>query len=130
DVCSSDLAHGKIAAAIKTFRVQSAKVTNTGHSHRDQAVKKFVHTLTAQGNLTTDWHAFTQLERRDRRFRFGDDRLLTSDQFHFFCSRGDLFLVLATFAHTHVDHDLFDTWNFHVVRIVELFPHRDRKSGV
>jgi hypothetical protein len=77
-----------------------------------------------QGHLATDRHALTQLELRDRLLRLGHDRLLARQRHQFRCRHFDLLLVLGGFTDTHVDDDLLDLGNLHVVLVTELFRHR------
>ena len=122
--------HCIVTATVEALGVQPTKIPDAGHCNGDQAVQKFIHAFTAQGNLATDRHAFTQLELRDRLLGLGDNGLLARNQFHFVGRNSDLLAVLRAFANAHVERDLFDLGNFHMVLIAEFRGHRGCDFGV
>src|SRR5690606_29594358 len=116
--------HRIVAVTVERARVEPTEVADTRHGDGHQTVEELVHALPAQGHLATDRHAFTQLELRDRLLGLGDDRLLTGDQGHFLGRSLDLLLVLAGFAHAHVERDLIQAGDLEPVLVAELLGHR------
>ena len=106
---------GVIATTIKGPGRDTAEIADAGNCHTNEAIKKLVHPLTAQGDLATDGEAFTQLESRDCLFRFSDQGLLARNLSHVRSSSIDDLAVGNSLAHAHVYRDLGDPRNLHRV---------------
>ena len=117
-------AHGVVATAIEALRVQAAEVANARQRDVDQAVEELVHALLAQRHLGADRHAFAHLEGGDRLARAGDDGLLAGDQRQILGGDRRLLGIARGLADAHVQHDLLDARNLHLVVVLELLLQR------
>src|SRR5690606_13356347 len=117
-------AHGEVATAIEGLRVQTTEVAYAGQRDVHEAIQKFVHAGAAQGDLRADRHAFTDLEARDGVTGARDDRLLAGDRCEVGSCNGGLLGVRRGFAYAHVDDDLVETRDLHLVGEGELLLKR------
>src|ERR1700677_2134736 len=65
-----------IAAPVEALGGDAAKVAHSGEGNGDQAIKKFVHDVAAQGHHRADRHALAHLESGNRLLRLRGHRLL------------------------------------------------------
>eukprot|EP00036_Acanthoecidae_sp_10tr_P005027 CAMPEP_0182935910 /NCGR_PEP_ID=MMETSP0105_2-20130417/39145_1 /TAXON_ID=81532 ORGANISM="Acanthoeca-like sp., Strain 10tr" /NCGR_SAMPLE_ID=MMETSP0105_2 /ASSEMBLY_ACC=CAM_ASM_000205 /LENGTH=146 /DNA_ID=CAMNT_0025074939 /DNA_START=355 /DNA_END=792 /DNA_ORIENTATION=+ len=72
-------AGGIVATTVERLAGYAAEVADTGHSHCDQTIKEFVHTVTAESNLGAERHVFTNAEASDGLLSFRTDSFLTGD---------------------------------------------------
>lgn len=117
-------AHGVVATAVEALAVQTTEVLHARQRDRDQAVEEFVHTVLAQGDLGADHHAFAQLEAGDRLAGLGGDGLLAGDRLQVLQGGLSLLGVSHSFADTHVQDDLVQLGDLHLVGVAELLLHR------
>src|ERR1700761_8691112 len=117
-------AKGVVAATVEALRGNAAKVADAGKSDRDEAVKKFVHRVAAQGDHRTDRHTLAHLEGCDGLLRLGGHRLLTGDGGKIGHQGIHDLDVLGGFAEAHIDDDLLKLRDRHGVGDVELFAQR------
>src|SRR5581483_5182732 len=111
-------AHAVVALAVEGARRHTAKVTNARHRDADETVEELVHPSAPQGHLATDRKTLTDLERRNRLTRLGDERLLAGDLLQIRHRRVHHFLVGNRLTDTHVHRDFGDLGNLH--RVVDL----------
>src|SRR5699024_8411297 len=55
-------AQGVVAAAVEGVGVDATEVTHTGQGHVEQTIHELPHLVLAQGDLSADGHALTELE--------------------------------------------------------------------
>ena len=107
-----------VAAAVEATIGNAAEVADTGESDRDEAVGKFPHALATKRDLGADDHAFAELEVRDRLLRAAELGLLAGNRHEVVSEL--LLLVLGDDAEAHVDDDLLEAGNEHLVGRTEL----------
>src|SRR5579883_2098305 len=99
-----------VTAAVERAGRQPAEIADSRQGRRDQAVKEFIHRVTAQGNVAADGLALAQLEIGDAVPGFADRGLPAGDQREIFgCVVNRAFFERR--AHPHVHHDLFHPGN-------------------
>src|SRR5690554_735253 len=69
--------HAVVTAPVKGLGIKTTEVTNTGNRNVNQAIKEIPHTLTAQGNFTTDRPSFTDFETRNGLTRCSNNHFLS-----------------------------------------------------
>ena len=122
-------AQGIVAVAIETLGRHAAKVANTWHRDRDQAVQEFVHPHTAQSHFCSKRHIFTHPEASDRLLCFRNNGILTGDQSQVLLRRFGFFRIAHRFrAATDIHHNLVELWQHHCIGIAKLF-HECRTDG-
>ncbi|VVT29173.1 hypothetical protein MARINON1_40310 [Marinobacter salarius] len=113
--------HAVVTATIEGLGIQTAEVTNAGYRNVNQTIKEIPHTLTAQGNFTTDRPTFTDFKARYGFTCQSDNGFLTCQALKIRHGIFNQLLVTDRFADTHIQGDLFDTRHLHDVLVAELF---------
>src|SRR5574343_1013612 len=113
--------HVVVTATVKGLAVDATEITHARQRDGDQAIQEFVHALAAQGHLAADRVAITNLEAGDRLAGSGHHRFLTGDFLHVANGVFQNLFVRHSFAHTHVQGDLFDARDFHDGFVTKLF---------
>ena len=116
--------HGVVAATIEGRGLQAPEVLHTWQCDGDQTVEELVHLILAERDLAAHRHAFAQLEAGDGGAGLGRDRLLSGDLRQVAHRRIDLLGVRDGLAHPHVDDDLVQLGDLHLVGVAELLLHR------
>ena len=117
-------AHGEVATAIERLAGDAAEVADARHCDRDHAVEEVVHPVAAQRYLAADRHAVAQLEAGDGLAGLGDHRLLAGNGHQLVVGVLDLLGIADRLADPHVQHDLVEPRDHHLVLVVELFLQR------
>ncbi len=107
-----------VAGAVEATVRNAAEVADAGERGADEALGEFPHAVAAEGHLRADHHAFAQLEVRDGLLRLAEHGLLAGDRRE--VVHQGLLLVLGDDAEAHVDDDLLEAGNEHLVGRAEL----------
>src|SRR5690606_25969651 len=108
----------------KALRIQAAEVANARKRDVDQAVKEFIHAGATKGYLRTNRHTFADLKASDGVASLGDDCLLAGNRGEVGSSNSRLLRISRGFANAHVDDDLFQLGDHHLVCEGELLLQR------
>src|SRR5690606_25586333 len=117
---------GVVATAIKALWRQALEVTNTRQCDGAELIQEVVSAVTAEGDVATNLHSFSDFKVRDRSSGAGADRSLTSDRGHVSESA---FQFLFVGSRTHVHDNLDKLRNLHYRAELE-FLHQLRNDGV
>uniref|UniRef100_A0A0N4Z1E8 Peptidase A2 domain-containing protein n=1 Tax=Parastrongyloides trichosuri TaxID=131310 RepID=A0A0N4Z1E8_PARTI len=112
---------GVVAATVERSALQAPEVLHARQRDGDQAVQELVHLVAAQRDLAADDHAFAQLEAGDGVTSLGRHSLLTGDGRQILEGRVGLLGVGDSFTDTHVQDDLVQLGDLHLVGVAELF---------
>lgn len=115
--------HGVVAAAVERLGRDALKVSDSRENHGDQSVKEVVHAVAAKGDFATDLEAFSNFKVRNGFLCDGGDWLLAGDECHVSHGVLKVLRILIRCAGSHVDHDLFQSWNLHDRLVLELLAH-------
>src|SRR5699024_6379209 len=111
---------GVVAVAIELAWAQASEVTNTWQCEGNQTVQELPHTVATHGDVRANWHSFAQFELCNGLLGAGYLRFLTGDLCQVCDRTVDDFRVTCSFTDTHIDHDLYQTWDLHYVRVFKL----------
>src|SRR5262245_49672609 len=111
-------AERKIAAPVEALRAQAAEVAHARQRDVDQPVEEFVHAFLAQRDLGADRHVLAHLEAGDRLAGAGDHGLLAGDHGEILGRHGRLLGIAGRLADAHVDDDLVEARDLHLVLVV------------
>src|SRR5699024_2156751 len=111
---------GVVTVAVELLVRPTAEVTDTWQRDGQQTVEEFPHAVAAQGNASTNWHAFTQLEVCNGLLCATQLWLLTGNEGQIFQSAVDDLGITGSVADAHVDNNLDDARDLHDVVVGEL----------